>query len=142
MKKDFKKESLIKVANESYYGTGKRKRSIAKVWLFKGTGKASINNKTIEYYLGDTLETKRCLKPLDVVGLTGKYDIKITVVGGGVYGQSDAIVLGISRALLELNPTFRSSLKEHGFLTRDSRVKERKKYGLRKARKAPQYRKR
>ena len=93
----------------------KRKRSIAKVWLFKGTGKASINNKTIEYYLGDTLETKRMLKPLDVVGLTGKYDIKITVVGGGVYGQSDAIVLGISRALLELNPTFRSSLKEHGF---------------------------
>ena len=135
-------KSKLKVPNVFSYGTGKRKSSIAKVWLFEGKGNIIVNNINCADYFGCKLDAKETLKPLDVLGLTSKYDVKVSVLGGGKAGQVDSIILGISRALLELNSSFREKLKAEGFLTRDPRVKERKKYGLRGARKAPQYRKR
>ena len=137
-----KKETILKVPVEHTYGTGKRKSSIAKVWLFKGDGTIQINNLDALNYFGSKLDISEISKPLAVLNLSDKYSVKITVLGGGKAGQVDAIILGISRALLEVNVAFRDKLKSEGFLTRDPRVKERKKYGLRKARKAPQYRKR
>ena len=136
------KELKLKVPQVFSYGTGKRKSSIAKVWLFEGKGNISVNNLECANYFGSKLDAVEILKPLEILGLSAKYDVKASVLGGGKAGQVDAVILGISRALLELNPTFREKLKAEGFLTRDPRVKERKKYGLRKARKAPQYRKR
>ena len=137
-----KKQTVLKVAAKNYYGTGKRKCAIAKVWLFEGSGNFQLNNLTAEEYFGSELDAKDIVKPLNVLGITSKYDVKISLLGGGKSAQVDACILGISRALLELNATFRDKLKEEGLLTRDARVKERKKYGLRKARKAPQFRKR
>lgn len=132
----------IKVPAVFSYGTGKRKSSIAKVWLFEGTGKVSVNSLNCADYFGCKLDAVEINRPLDLLGLSSKYDVRVTVLGGGKAGQVDAVILGISRALLELNPSFREKLKAEGYLTRDPRVKERKKYGLRGARKAPQYRKR
>ena len=132
----------IKVPAVFSYGTGKRKSSIAKVWLFEGTGKVSVNSRNCADYFGCKLDAVEINRPLDLLGLSSKYDVRVTVLGGGKAGQVDAVILGISRALLELNPSFREKLKAEGYLTRDPRVKERKKYGLRGARKAPQYRKR
>jgi small subunit ribosomal protein S9 len=136
------KELKLKVPQVFTYGTGKRKSSIAKVWLFEGKGKVSVNNLECENYFGSKLDAVEILKPLEILSIADKYDVKASVLGGGKAGQVDSVILGISRALLELNSTFRDKLKAEGFLTRDPRVKERKKYGLRKARKAPQYRKR
>lgn len=135
-------KSKIKVPNVFTYGTGKRKSSIAKVWLFEGSGEIIVNDLVCADYFGCDLDSKETSRPLELVGLQSKYSVKASVLGGGKAGQVDAIILGISRALLELNPAFREKLKAEGFLTRDPRVKERKKYGLRGARKAPQYRKR
>jgi len=136
------KQKELKVPKVSHYGTGKRKSAIARVWIFAGTGKVQVNGMPAEEYFGNIANAHRLTLPLDILGNTKKYDVKITVVGGGKVGQCDACVLGISRALIEENPEIKDTLKPHGLLTRDSRVKERKKYGKRGARKSPQYRKR
>lgn len=125
-----------------FYGTGRRKSSIARVRLVEGTGVITINGKNIDEYLGtDTLKVI-VRQPLTVTNTIDKYDVICKVQGGGFTGQAGAIRLGIARALLEANSEYRPTLKSAGFLTRDSRQKERKKYGLKKARKAPQFSKR
>ena len=125
-----------------YYGTGRRKSSVARVRLYSGTGKITINNRDIDDYFG--LETLKMVvrQPLEATGNTGKMDIVATVTGGGVTGQAGAIRHGISRALLQHSDEMRPILKKAGFLTRDPRMKERKKYGLKAARRAPQFSKR
>ena len=122
------------------YGTGRRKSSVARVHLFpNGTGAITINGRDIDDYFG--LETLKLLvrQPL---ATTDKFDVKVNVCGGGVTGQAGAIRHGVARALLQVNPEFRAALKAAGFLTRDPRMKERKKYGLKAARRAPQFSKR
>ena len=125
-----------------YAGTGRRKSSIARVRLVEGSGKITINGKDIEEFFG--LETLKVIvkQPLSVTNTTAKYDVIATVKGGGATGQAGAIRHGIARALNAANTEFRPALKTNGFLTRDPRMKERKKYGLKKARKAPQFSKR
>jgi small subunit ribosomal protein S9 len=123
-------------------GTGRRKSSVARVRLQDGTGKITINGKDIDEFFG--LETLKVIvrQPLTVTNTLTKYDVICTVKGGGFTGQAGAIRHGIARALNEANAEYRPALKSNGFLTRDSRMKERKKYGLKKARKAPQFSKR
>jgi len=125
-----------------YYGTGRRKNAIARVRLTEGSGKITINGKDIEEFFG--METLKVIarQPLTVTNTTAKYDVIVKVTGGGFTGQAGAIRHGIARALNEANVEFRPALKQNGFLTRDPRMKERKKYGLKKARKAPQFSKR
>ena len=125
-----------------YMGTGRRKSSIARVRLVEGTGKITINGKDIEEFFD--LETLKVIvrQPLTVTNTLAKYDVICSVCGGGVSGQAGAIRHGIARALNEANSEYRPALKSNGFLTRDPRMKERKKYGLKKARKAPQFSKR
>ena len=125
-----------------YYGTGRRKSSVARVYLIPGTGKITINKRDIDNYFG--LETLKLIirQPLELTSTLGKFDVKVNVFGGGTTGQAGAIRHGISRALLEADGDFRPSLKKAGFLTRDPRMKERKKYGLKGARRAPQFSKR
>jgi small subunit ribosomal protein S9 len=132
----------LKVPQGAGYGTGKRKNAIAKVWLFEGSGDFVINKKTPEAHLKSEVLIKTALEPLTLLGLQSKYNIKVSTLGGGLVGQADAIKLGIARALLTLNEAFRDKLKENGLVTRDARVKERKKYGRKKARKGYQFRKR
>ena len=124
------------------YGTGRRKSAAARVYMQPGTGRITINERPIDEFFGR--ETGRMIvrQPLEVVQLTSKFDIKVHVSGGGITGQAGALRLGIARALILVDPENRPALKRAGFLTRDARVKERKKYGLKKARKAPQYSKR
>ena len=125
-----------------FYGTGRRKSSVARVRIYQGTGKVTINDRDIDDYFGlDTLKMV-VRQPLAATDLVGKVDIICTVEGGGVSGQAGALRHGISRALLLVNPEFRPILKKAGFLTRDPRMKERKKYGLKAARRAPQFSKR
>ena len=133
---------MAKKENVVFYGTGRRKSSIARVRLVEGNGKITINNKDIGEFFG--LETLKVIvrQPLTVTNTTSKYDVICTVKGGGFTGQAGAIRHGIARALNEANQEYRPELKSNGFLTRDSRMKERKKYGLKKARKAPQFSKR
>ena len=129
--------------NPYMYGTGRRKSSVARVRVFpNGTGNITINGRDIEEYFG--LETLKMVvrQPLNATDTLGKVDIIATVTGGGVSGQAGALRHGISRALLLVNPEFRPILKKAGFLTRDPRMKERKKYGLKAARRAPQFSKR
>ena len=129
--------------NPYKYGTGRRKASVARVHLFEnGTGSITINGRDINDYFG--LETLKMVvrQPLNATATLGKVDIVATVEGGGVSGQAGALRHGISRALLQVNPDFRPILKKAGFLTRDPRMKERKKYGLKAARRAPQFSKR
>ena len=125
-----------------YYGTGRRKKSIARVRLIPGDGKVLINERSIEEYFG--LETLKVIvkQPLVITDTVGKFDVLCKVSGGGFTGQAGAIRHGIARALLEADEEFRVTLKKAGYLTRDPRMKERKKYGLKKARKAPQFSKR
>ena len=125
-----------------YYGTGRRKNAIARVRLTEGSGNITINGKDIEEFFG--METLKVIvrQPLTVTNTTSKYDVIVKVTGGGFTGQAGAIRHGIARALNEANVEFRPALKQNGFLTRDPRMKERKKYGLKKARKAPQFSKR
>ena len=125
-----------------YMGTGRRKSSIARVRLVEGTGKITINGKDIEEFFD--LETLKVIvrQPLTVTNTLAKYDVICSVRGGGVSGQAGAIRHGIARALNEANSEYRPALKSNGFLTRDPRMKERKKYGMKKARKAPQFSKR
>lgn len=133
---------MPKAENIVYCGTGRRKSSIARVRLTEGTGKITINKKDIEEFTD--LETLKVIirQPLTVTNTLTKYDVVCTVKGGGFTGQAGAIRHGIARALNEANAEYRPLLKSNGFLTRDPRMKERKKYGLKKARKAPQFSKR
>ena len=133
---------MAKSEKITYCGTGRRKSSIARVRLVEGSGKITINGKDIDEFFG--LETLKVIvrQPLSVTNTTDKYDVICSVQGGGFTGQAGAIRHGIARALNEANIEFRPALKTNGFLTRDPRMKERKKYGLKKARKAPQFSKR
>jgi small subunit ribosomal protein S9 len=125
-----------------YLGTGKRKTSVARVILRPGDGKTWVNGKTIEEYFPRLLHRVMATAPLKTTGLDGQYDLRVRVHGGGPSGQAGAVRHGIARALVEVNPELRTSLKRQGFLTRDARQVERKKAGLHKARKAPQFSKR
>ena len=125
-----------------FYGTGRRKSSIARVRLVEGKGTITINGKDIDEYLGQETLKVIVRQPLTATNTTDKYDVICKVQGGGFTGQAGAIRLGVARALLEANSEYRPILKSAGFLTRDPRMKERKKYGLKKARKAPQFSKR
>ena len=126
----------------SYYGTGRRKEATARVWLEEGKGKIKINGKSLEEYFPRLDHQKLILEPLEVTGVKGKFDVKAKVSGGGISGQAGAITLGIARALVEAEGRLKETLKKKGLLKRDPRMKERKKYGLRKARRARQYSKR
>ena len=127
---------------EQYYGTGRRKSAVSRVFLRPGSGRITVNGKDFQEYFRGILVGVQALEPLKVTGTAGRYDAYITVEGGGPSGQADAIRLGVARALLVVNPDFRVKLKAGGYLVRDAREVERKKYGLRKARRAPQYSKR
>ena len=128
--------------NPYFYGTGRRKQSVARVRVYAGTGKIIINDRSIDDYFG--LDTLKLIvrQPLELTGTTEKFDIICRVSGGGVSGQAGAIRHGVARALLTADETFKPALKKAGFLTRDPRMKERKKYGLKGARRAPQFSKR
>ena len=130
------------MANAKYYGTGRRKKSIARVYLVPGTGNITINKRDIDNYLG--LETLKVIvrQPLVATNTEDKFDVIVNVHGGGFTGQAGAIRHGISRALLKADNDYRPTLKKAGYLTRDPRMKERKKYGLKAARRAPQFSKR
>lgn len=130
------------MSEERYYATGKRKTSVARVWLTPGDGSITINKRHIDDYLKRETAKMIIRQPLELTETLGKYDIYVNVQGGGISGQAGAIKHGISKALLEVNPDFRALLKKAGFLTRDSRIKERKKYGQPGARKRFQYSKR
>lgn len=124
------------------YATGKRKNSVARVWIKKGTGKVTINDKDAKKYLGREILFNIAVAPLEVAGGVKKFDIVATITGGGKSGQAGALAHGISKALNDFDPSTHKALRAGGFLTRDSRVVERKKYGLKKARKNQTYRKR
>ena len=130
------------MAKTKYYGTGRRKSSIARVYLVPGTGKVTINKRDMDEYFG--LETLKLIvrQPLEATSNTDKFDVLVNVRGGGFTGQAGAIRHGISRALLQADAEYRPALKKAGYLTRDPRMKERKKYGLKAARRAPQFSKR
>ena len=130
------------MANTKYYGTGRRKSSVARVYLVPGTGKVTINKRDIDEYLG--LDTLKVIvrQPLVATETADKFDVLVNVKGGGYTGQAGAIRHGIARALLQADADFRPVLKKAGYLTRDPRMKERKKYGLKAARRAPQFSKR
>jgi small subunit ribosomal protein S9 len=130
------------MSQDFFYGTGKRKTAIARTRLYPGTGKIEVNGRAVEEYF--PRETLRMIinQPLKLLNLEGKFDIKVNVTGGGISGQAEAIRHGISRALLEYDPDLRKPLKAAGFITRDARIKERKKYGQPKARKKFQFSKR
>ncbi|MDH3556640.1 MAG: 30S ribosomal protein S9 [Deltaproteobacteria bacterium] len=130
------------MSEERYYATGRRKTSVARVWLTPGEGSVKINKRSIDDYLKRETAKMIIRQPLELTETLGKFDIYVNVRGGGISGQAGAIKHGISRALLAVNPDFRPLLKKSGFLTRDSRVKERKKYGQPGARKRFQYSKR
>ena len=129
------------MANQ-YYGTGRRKSSTARVFLKAGSGKITINKRNLDEYFGRETACMVVRQPLELVGVTEKFDLNITVKGGGNTGQSGAIRLGITRALMQYDETLRSELRGAGFVTRDARIVERKKVGLHKARKRPQFSKR
>ena len=130
------------MAKIQYFGTGRRKKSVARVRLIPGEGDFSINKRSIDEYFGlDTLKAP-ARQPLEETGTTGKFDVIVNVHGGGFTGQAGAIRHGISRALLKADESLRPTLKKAGFLTRDPRMKERKKYGLKAARRSPQFSKR
>lgn len=122
--------------------TGRRKESVARVRLRDGSGRVVLNGRPLENYFPTMATRLRVMEPLNITSTQGRYDIDATLEGGGTTGQADALRLGISRALVELEPELRDTLKKAGMLTRDARVVESKKYGLRKARRAPQYTKR
>ncbi len=130
------------MAKVYYYGTGRRKKSVARVRLVPGEGKITINDRTLEDYFG--LDTLKVIvkQPLTLTDTLAKFDVICKVIGGGFTGQAGAIRHGIARALLKADEELRPALKKAGFLTRDPRMKERKKYGLKKARRAPQFSKR
>ena len=133
---------MAKKAAAQFYGTGRRKKSIARVYMVPGKGNITVNGRSLDEYFG--LETLKVIvrQPLTATETVEKYDVKINVKGGGYTGQAGAIRHGIARALLKVDEDFRPTLKKAGYLTRDPRMKERKKYGLKAARRAPQFSKR
>lgn len=130
------------MANVQYYGTGRRKSSVARVRLIPGKGQITVNNRPFIDYVPNGAVRLDVLQPLTLTGTETSYDVIVNVCGGGINGQAGAIRHGITRALLEVNPEYRSVLKKAGLVTRDPRAKERKKYGLKGARRAPQFSKR
>lgn len=127
---------------DRYYATGKRKNAIARVWLQPGTGNMLVNNRPLDVYFGRKTSQMVVMQPFELTQTIGRFDVLANVHGGGLSGQAGAVKHGISKALLEVDPAFRAVLKRAGFLTRDSRVKERKKYGKRGARASFQFSKR
>ena len=130
------------MAEEMFYATGKRKTAVARVWMRPGSGEIVVNKRLVSEYLVRESDRMLIMEPLEVSDLVGKFDINVTVRGGGIFGQAGAIRHGISRALVIADPGLRDSLKKEGLLTRDSRIKERKKYGQPSARAQYQYSKR
>ena len=130
------------MAEMKFYGTGRRKNAIAKVWIVPGTGNMTINKRELGEYFGKKTLEMIVRQPLELTSTLGKYDVIASVHGGGTTGQAGAVRHGISRALCEADPELRPALKSAGFITRDPRMKERRKYGLKKARKASQFSKR
>ena len=130
------------MAEQKIYATGKRKTSIARVWMKPGTGEIVINKRPIDIFFGRETSKMVIRQPLELTDNMGKFDILVNVSGGGISGQAGAIKHGITKALLEVNPELRATLKQAGFITRDSRIKERKKYGRAGARKSFQFSKR
>ena len=130
------------MAEETFYATGRRKTSVARVYLKNGKGEIQVNHRTLNDYFGRETARTIVLQPFGVTKTDGNFDIWINVCGGGLSGQAGAIRHGITRALMKVNPEFRAPLKKAGFVTRDPRAVERKKYGLHKARKRPQFSKR
>lgn len=126
-----------------YYGTGRRKSAVARVRLYPGTGQISVNSKSVEDYFGNRATYHQMVnQPLEMTDSASKYNVTVKVIGGGVTGQAGAVRHGLARALVQADAALRATLKKAGFLARDARVKERKKPGLKRARKAPQYTKR
>ena len=130
------------MSESSYYGTGKRKTSVARVWMKQGNGRITVNKRPMEEYMVRESDRMLVREPLVLTNMAEKFDINVNVCGGGICGQAGAVRHGISRALVESNPDLRDSLKKNGLLTRDSRMKERKKYGQPGARAKYQYSKR
>ncbi len=130
------------MAEQKFYATGKRKTSIARVWMKPGTGEIVINKRPLDVFFGRETSKMVIRQPLELTDNMGKFDISVNVAGGGISGQAGAIKHGITKALLEVNPELRATLKQAGFITRDSRIKERKKYGRAGARKSFQFSKR
>lgn len=130
------------MATEQFYGTGRRKTSSARVFLRKGNGQITVNRKPLDEFFGRKTAQMIVRQPLELVEMSDKFDVNVTVKGGGTTGQAGAIRLGLARALMEYDENLRSSLRKAGFVTRDARAVERKKVGLHKARKATQYSKR
>ena len=130
------------MATTQYYGTGRRKTSTARVFITAGSGAIVVNNRPLDEYFGRPVARLVVRQPLELVGLVDKFDVNVTVAGGGSFGQAGAIRHGLTRALMEYDEELRSALRKAGYVTRDSREVERKKVGLRKARKKPQFSKR
>jgi len=130
------------MAGEYFEGVGRRKTSVARVRLSAGTGSVVINDKPAEQYFGREVDRLKLSAPFEATGTQGRYNVSVKVAGGGITGQAAAVQMGLARALLATDPDFRAALRQGGFLTRDARAKERKKPGLKRARKAPQYTKR
>jgi small subunit ribosomal protein S9 len=130
------------MAEQKYYATGKRKTSIARVWLTPGNGVITVNKRPLDVFFGRETSKMVIRQPLELTDNLGKFDVSVNVVGGGISGQAGAIKHGITKALLEVDPALRGVLKKAGFITRDSRIKERKKYGRAAARRSFQFSKR
>ena len=130
------------MAQVMFYGTGRRKNAIARVFLVPGEGNVTINKRPLSEYFGRRTLEMIVRQPIELIGGAGRFDIQAKVLGGGISGQAGAIKMGIARALIQADPNLRPVLKKAGFLTRDPRMKERRKYGLKKARRAPQFSKR
>lgn len=130
------------MAQVKFYGTGRRKNAVARVYVVPGEGKVVVNSRELDQYFGRKVLEMIVRQPLELTGTGGRFDIIAKVLGGGISGQAGAVRMGIARALIQADPNLRPSLKRAGFLTRDPRMKERRKYGLKKARRAPQFSKR
>ncbi len=130
------------MAEQKYYATGKRKTSIARVWMKPGTGVITVNKRPLDEFFGRETSKMVIRQPLELTENLGKFDVSVNVSGGGISGQAGAIRHGITKALLDVDPELRASLKQAGFITRDSRIKERKKYGRKAARASFQFSKR
>ncbi len=133
---------MVQVEKNAFYSTGRRKRAVARVWMMPGSGKIAINRRELDDYFGRATSKMILRQPLELTETLGRYDIYINVAGGGLSGQADAIRHGITRALMKINASFRPALKKEGYVTRDPRIKERKKYGQRGARARFQFSKR
>jgi small subunit ribosomal protein S9 len=133
---------MATVDKNAFYSTGRRKHAVARVWMMPGSGKISINRRDIDDYFGRATSKMILRQPLELTETTNRYDIYVNVAGGGLSGQADAIRHGITRSLMKINAAFRPALKKAGYITRDSRIKERKKYGQRGARARFQFSKR